>query len=249
MKENYTELYPNNQVAQNVGNYSFEHSTPLPQHIIDLHAKFSSHERADFMISPFQTQYQVWMAKTIGAKRVLEIGCFIGFSASGWSHAVGPDGRVTSLEYEPEYAKIAQENWAQAGIKNCEVIVGAAKETLPKLAADLKEPYDLIFIDADKVTYPTYLEQILSHSTPTQSTTRLLRPGGVIIADNILRRGLVADSSSANPWAEKMKSEKKWREGDMNGLKQFNDMLVQSERLDTFLLPLFDGLGMARLLD
>ncbi|RFU25961.1 hypothetical protein B7463_g10370, partial [Scytalidium lignicola] len=249
MKENYTELYPNQEVAQRVGDYSFEHSTPLPKYILDLHAKFSTHERSDFMISPFQTQCQVWMAKVIGAKRILEIGCFIGFSASSWSYAVGPDGHVTSLEYEPEYAKLAQENWANAGIKNCEVIVGAAKDTLEKLVADLKEPYDLIFIDADKVSYPIYLNQILSHSSPSQSTPRLLRQGGVIMADNILRRGLVADASDANPWTQKMKSHKMWRDGDMTGLQQFNDMLVKSERLDTFLLPLFDGLGMARLVD
>lgn len=119
---------------------------------------------------------------------------------------------------------------------------------LKSLAESLKEPYDLVFIDADKSSYPTYLSLILSLSTST-ATTRLLRPGGLIIADNILRRGLIADSSDTNPYAVRAKSENLWQEGDMDALKAFNKQMVESDRLDTFLMPMFDGLGMARLLD
>jgi predicted O-methyltransferase YrrM len=81
------------------------------------------------------------------------------------------------------------------------------------------------------------------------ATSRLLRPGGLIIADNILRRGLIADSSDANPWAARAKSENTWREGDMKALQEFNKQMVESPRLETFLMPMFDGLGMARLID
>ncbi|KAE8454504.1 hypothetical protein EG329_000127 [Mollisiaceae sp. DMI_Dod_QoI] len=244
MKEIYTALYPNEKVAQKVGDYSFEHSTKLPKHITDHHAwGVETQERSNYMISPLQAQFQIWMAKAVGAKRVLEIGTFIGFSTMGWASAVGADGHVTALEFSPEYAAIAEESFAKNSIKNIEVIVGDAKESIKILSTTLKEPYDLIFIDADKTSYPTYLSQILEYSKPG-SEKRLLRAG----ADNILRRGLIADSSDANPWAAKER-ERTWREDDMAALDKFNKMLVDNARLETFLMPMFDGLGMGRLVD
>jgi|SRR5450432_70019 len=105
----------------------------------------------------------------------------------------------------------------------------------------------MIFIDADKTSYPTYLSLILNLSQPSTQKTRLLRPGGVIMADNILRRGLVADDSDANPWSNA--GNKTWHEGDLQALDRFNKMMVEEERLETFLMPMFDGLGMARMKD
>jgi len=183
-----------------------------------------------------------------------------------WSEAVGPDGHVTALEFEPAYAKLAEEAWAKNGIKNTEVIVGDAAESLKKLATELTEPYDLIFIDADKVSYPNYLELILSKSKPG-SEKRILGKGGIIIADNILRRGLIADSSDANPWSKNLdRNGGLWKAGtlwwwqidqladffppgDMEAIDVFNKKLVEEKRLETFLMPLYDGLGMAKLLD
>ena len=110
------------------------------------------------------------------------------------------------------------------------------------------EPYDLIFIDADKISYPNYLGGILMWSK--NCGPRLLKAGGYIAADNVLRRGLIADSSSENPHSQSSATGgKRWREADMKALRHFNDMMVKSERLETFLMPLFDGLGMARLKD
>jgi predicted O-methyltransferase YrrM len=121
--------------------------------------------------------------------------------------------------------------------------------SIKKIAPSLQEPFDLIFIDADKQNYPTYLSLILSLS-PIDSPNRLLKSGGIIIADNILRRGLIADSSDANPWTAKLKQgDRIWREGDMKALDEFNKELVRNERLDTFLMPMFDGLGMGRLMN
>jgi len=250
MKENYTQLYPNEQVATAVGDYSFEHSTKLPKHITDHHAWGSStQEKANYMISPFQAQFHVWIAKAVGAKRILEIGTFIGFSTMGWSSAVGPDGHVTALEFSPEYAAIAEESFAKNGIKNVDIVVGDATESIKNIALSLREPFDLIFIDADKQSYPTYLSLILSLS-PVDSSNRLLKSGGIIIADNILHRGLIADSSDANPWTAKLKQgDRVWREGDMKALDEFNKEMVRNERLETFLMPMFDGLGMGRLVN
>lgn len=120
--------------------------------------------------------------------------------------------------------------------------------SLKTLATAITEPFDLIFIDADKTSYPNYLSLILSLST-SSAKVRLLRPGGLIIADNILRRGMVADSSEANPWFERAKTQSPWQLGDIQALKDFNRAMVESPRLETFLMPMFDGLGMGRLLD
>jgi predicted O-methyltransferase YrrM len=126
--------------------------------------------------------------------------------------------------------------------------------SLKTLAKSLDEPFDLIFIDADKPSYPAYLSLILSLSDPSSSTTRLLRPGGIILADNILRCGLVVDRSPANPWSGIINKKNPlwnptWKESDLTALDEFNKALVGSERVDTFLMPLFDGLGCGRLLD
>ncbi|KAE9973571.1 hypothetical protein EG328_004310 [Venturia inaequalis] len=156
-----------------------------------------------------------------------------------WSSAVGPDGHVTTLEYSPEYAKVAEEALARENIKNCDIMIGDASDSLEKLAAGSQEAYDLIFIDADKISYPKYLRFILENSKG--EGRRILKKGGIIVADNILRLGVIADSSDANPWSKKV--------GDLEAIDVFNKKLVEEKRLDTFLMPLFDGLGMARLLD
>lgn len=129
-----------------------------------------------------------------------------------WASAVGSDGHVTALEYSPEYAKLAEEAWAKDDIKNCEIMVGDAAESLQKLAAGSQEAYDLIFIDADKISYPKYLELILENSKGDGK--RILKKGGIIVADNILRRGIIADSSDANPWSKNLdKNGRLWKEG------------------------------------
>lgn len=114
-----------------------------------------------------------------------------------------------------------------------------------------KEPYDIIFIDAQKSGYPTYLQTILDKSTP--GSKRLLRQGGLIVADNVLRRGLVADNSDANPYAAKDQKTKNRSEyetdNDLEYLREFNDAVMRSSRVESFLMPLYDGVGMARLVD
>ena len=130
------------------------------------------------------------LARAIGARRVLEIGTLGGYSAIWLARGLAPGGRLVTLEYDPHHAEVARANLARAGFaETAEVRVGRALDTLPALEAE--EPFDLVFIDADKQPYPEYLEWAL----------RLTRPGALIVADNVVRRGGVvadhADPSSA----------------------------------------------------
>ncbi|KAM3514525.1 hypothetical protein MY11210_001868 [Beauveria gryllotalpidicola] len=239
---NTNALYPNDNVTKSVIEYAAAHSEALPKHITDYHANIvANHPDMEYMISNLQGQFQTFLTRTIGAKRVLEIGAFVGYSAMVWANAVGKDGKVTTLEFVPEYADAARNAFEERGIANVDVVQGDALETLAKLSPD--EPYDLIFIDAQKTGYPSYLRTILEKSQPG-APSRLLRKGGVILADNVLRRGLVANDSNENPWATGSHHHQ-----SLEALREFNDLAIKSERLDAFLMPLFDGVGMSTLRD
>ncbi|KAJ4022301.1 hypothetical protein NW752_000496 [Fusarium irregulare] len=242
MKDNSIPLYASPQLGQTVTSYAEQYSTTLPKYISDYHAEISANrEDSNYMSSVFQSQFNKFLVKSTGTKRVLEIGVYIGFSALVWADAVGPDGLVTGLEFETEYADLSKKAFEANGVKNAEIIVGPASESLPKL--NPSEPYDLVFIDADKTGYPGYLRQLLELSKPGNST-RLLRPGALIVSDNVLRRGLVADDKALGD--DKL-------EGDqlknILAIREFNEMALNSPRLETFLLPLWDGVNISRLID
>lgn len=114
--------------------------------------------------------------------------------------------------------------------------------SLPQLSP--ASPYDLVFIDADKDGYSGYLKQLLEASRPDSSSPRLLRPGALILADNVLRRGYVASEASIPPEA---RSEDKLRQ--VRAVRAFNDQCLAEPRLQTFLIPLWDGLSALRLID
>ncbi len=124
--------------------------------------------------------------RLIGATRVLEIGTLGGYSATWFARAVGERGSVTTLEVDPTAAAVAQENWRLAGVADrVEVVVGQAVETLRSLINAGADPYDLVFIDADKGNNPTYLEAALA----------LTRPGSLIVIDNVVRGGRIVGDS------------------------------------------------------
>ncbi|KAJ9164672.1 S-adenosyl-L-methionine-dependent methyltransferase [Coniochaeta hoffmannii] len=251
MKDSAPVLYPNEQVGKKVTAYSEEHTLSLPKELTDFHAWIlETQETANYTISTFQAKALVWLARLAGAKHVLEIGCYLGFSASIWSHAVGPDGTVTGLEFDPEYAKIADSKLAGLGIKNVSFKIGAAADTLKTLTPTV--PYDLVFIDADKTGYPTYLSLLLSRSQPGKPD-RLLRPGALIVADNVLRRGIVADPSDENPHAasqaQRAARAHYGRDTDLAALDEFNKAVAGSGRIESWLVPLWDGVMVGRLLD
>lgn len=131
-------------------------------------------------VSPLQGKMLNLLASMIGARRILEVGTLGGYSAIWMARALPEDGRLVTLELDPDYAEVARRNIAHAGLgERVEIRVGPALETLPLLEG----PFDFAFIDADKPSNPDYFAHAL----------RLVRPGGVIVVDNVVRGGAVVD--------------------------------------------------------
>ena len=129
-------------------------------------------------VSPQQGKFLSLLAAATGARRILEIGTLGGFSTIWLARGAGPDGHVTTLEYDPKHAEVARANLDRAGLSDrVEVLVGAALDSLPNVTG----PFDLVFIDADKENNPSYLEWAV----------KLTHPGSMIVVDNVIREGAI----------------------------------------------------------
>lgn len=160
-------------------------------------------------VSAAQGKFLQLMVRISGARRVLEVGTLGGYSTIWMAQALPSDGVLETFEYEPRHADVAGRNIARAGLSDrVRIHVGAAAETLPRLAAERPPPFDLFFIDADKPNNPLYLEWAL----------KLGRPGSVVILDNVVRDGEVANGSSGDP--------------RVAGTRRAFDMIAASSRLD-----------------
>jgi predicted O-methyltransferase YrrM len=141
-------------------------------------------------VAPNQGKLLHLLAKVGGARRILEIGTLGGYSTIWLARALPEDGRLITVEYSPKHAEVARANIAAAGLDDkVEVRVGSALEVLPALAQDEPEPFDLVFIDADKENNPAYFQWAL----------RLSTVGSLIIVDNVVRGGRVVDGGSDDP--------------------------------------------------
>ncbi|MFF8943406.1 O-methyltransferase [Streptomyces sp. NPDC014864] len=141
-------------------------------------------------VAPNQGKLLHLLAQIQGARAILEIGTLGGYSTIWLARALPADGRLVTLEYDAHHADVARRNLAHAGVDRiAEVRVGPALETLPKLADENPPPFDLVFIDADKVNNPHYVEWAL----------KLTRAGSLIILDNVVRGGSVTDPTSTDP--------------------------------------------------
>lgn len=167
------------------------------------------------------------LTRLVGARRILEIGTLGGYSAIWMARALPPDGRLISLEVNPAHAEVARANIARAGLSDkVEVRLGSAHDSLPQLAEQGAGPFDLVFIDADKASTPAYLTWAL----------KLTKPGSLILIDNVVRDGAVADAASANP--------------DVQGIQQGLAMLASDPRISATALQTvgvkgYDGLAIA----
>jgi predicted O-methyltransferase YrrM len=143
----------------------------------------------EIQVSPPQARMLEILARAIGARTVLEFGTLAGYSTIWLARALPEDGRLVTLEADPAYAEVARGNLERAGLAGrVDLWVGPALETLPKLEAEGTGPFDLVFIDADKVHTPDYFAWSLEH----------VRPGGLIVADNVVRDGTLADADSTD---------------------------------------------------
>lgn len=176
-------------------------------------------------VSPNEGKLLQLLAEIAGAKRILEVGTLGGYSTIHLARALPEEGLLISLELDEGYAGVARESLAKAGVEDrVEVRVGDARELLAGMVESGAAPFDLTFIDADKVSYPEYLEWAL----------RLSRPGSLILADNTIRGGSVIDAEDESARAT----------------RKLNETLAKDPRLSAIILPLIregiDGLAIAR---
>jgi predicted O-methyltransferase YrrM len=204
--------------------YLLDASLREPPALARLREETAAHPRAGMQIAPEQGQFMQLLLKLVDARRVIEAGVFTGYSSLAMALALPDDGRILACDISEEYTAIARRHWAAAGVAaKIELVLGPARDTLDaRLAAGEAGSYDFAFIDADKGGYLDYYERLLA----------LLRPGGLIAVDNTLWDGAVADPADRSP--------------DTVALREFNARLHADERVDLSLVPIGDGLTLAR---
>jgi predicted O-methyltransferase YrrM len=179
-------------------------------------------------VSPLQGKLLWLLARVQGARRILEIGTLGGYSAIWMARALPADGRLVTLEADPQHAAVARANLERAGLaERVEVLEGPALDALAKLEAEGADPFDLVFLDADKEHNAEYLD----------AAVRLSRPGTLIVADNVIRGGAVADPDRADASAR--------------GIRRMNDRVTADPRLEGTTLQTvgrktWDGMALVR---
>jgi predicted O-methyltransferase YrrM len=204
--------------------YLLAHSLREPPALAALRAETASHPKANMQIAPEQGQFMQLLVRLMGARRAIEVGVFTGYSSLAVMLAMPPDGRLLALDVSPAYTAVARRHWQAAGVADrIELVIAPAKATLDaRIAAGEAGQYDFAFVDADKTGYLDYYERLLV----------LLRPGGLIVVDNTLWDGEVANPAN--------------RDEDTVALREFNEALHKDPRIDLALLPVGDGLTLAR---
>ena len=179
---------------------------------------------ARMQISPEQGQFMALLARLTGARRCIEVGVFTGYSSICVASALPADGRIVACDVSEHWTSIARRYWVEAGVaRKIDLRLAPALETLDALAAAGEAgTYDFVFVDADKTEYVAYYERALV----------LLRPGGLVVVDNTLWSGRVADPEVADE--------------DTVALRHFNEHLHRDARIDLSLVPIGDGLTLAR---
>jgi predicted O-methyltransferase YrrM len=205
--------------------YLLAHSLREDPRLHALRAETASHPQVNMQIAPEQGQFMQMLVRLTGARRAIEVGVFTGYSSLAVALAMPDDGRLLALDVSEEYTAIARRHWQAAGVAGrIELVIAPALVTLDaRLAGGEAGRYDFAFIDADKTSYVAYYERLL----------KLLRPGGLVVVDNTLWSGKVADPEA--------------RDAETRSLREFNDALHRDPRVDISLLPVGDGLTLARL--
>jgi predicted O-methyltransferase YrrM len=188
-----------------------EHTASIPQH--------------NMQIAPEQGAFMGLLAELTGARRCLEIGTFTGYSALAVALRLPPDGHIVCCDVSEEWTSVARRFWAEAGVAGrIDLRLAPALETLDALLADgAGDSFDFAFVDADKANYRYYFERLM----------QLVRPGGVMLFDNVLWSGRVIDAAADDE--------------DTRAIREINRVLAADDRIDLVMLPVADGLTVARL--
>ncbi|MCH9020189.1 MAG: class I SAM-dependent methyltransferase [Proteobacteria bacterium] len=178
----------------------------------------------EMQIAPEQGQFMALLVELIGARRTIEVGVFTGYSSLAVALALPADGHIVACDVSEAWTAIARRYWDEAGVADkIELRLAPAIETLDALiAAGEAGAYDFAFIDAEKTEYAEYYERVLE----------LVRPGGLVAIDNVLWGGRVADPES--------------NDDDTNAIRAFNEALKGDERVTLSMVPIADGLTLAR---
>lgn len=200
--------------------YLEQHTTPMDEVLHELYRETHLHAMNPRMASgPVQGRFLQLLCQLMQPKKVLEIGTFTGFATICMARGMGSDGLLTTIEANEEYEGIIRKYLAKAAVADrVRLIIGDAKEVIPTLEGG----FDLVFIDADKISYPSYYDLVIEK----------LNPGGVILADNVLWEGKVLNVGT--------------KERDTKAIQAFNDKVQNDPRVENVLLPLRDGLMMIR---
>lgn len=192
--------------------------------LAELRAQTQQMEHRNMQIAPEQGAFMAMLVKLTGARRIIEIGTFTGYSALSMALALPEGGELLALDINQDWTAVAQKYWRQAGVADKITLhIAPAQETLNSLLSNGESAqFDLMFIDADKTGYDGYYELGL----------KLLRPGGIMLFDNVLWGGAVADSEA--------------QDADSVALRELNAKLHADERIDLSMIPIADGLTLAR---
>ena len=204
--------------------YLVASSVREPAILARLRAETAPMEMAGMQISPEQGQFMRLLVELIGAKRVVEVGTFTGYSSLAVALSLPADGRIVACDVNREWTDIARRYWAEAGVAGkIDLRLAPARDTLDAMiAAGEQGRYDFAFIDADKKNYDAYYERCLT----------LVRTGGLIAVDNVLWNGKVIDTSA--------------NDEDTTAIRALNAKVAKDERVTVSLLPIGDGLTLAR---
>jgi len=212
------------QLHDDLHDYLLSVTLREPEVLGQLRAEAASHPYGGMQIAPEQGQFMALLVEIIGARKLLEIGVFTGYSSIRLALALPPEGRLTAMDISEEYTATARRYWELAGVADrIDLRLGPALDSLEAMVGSgAGDSYDLAFIDADKVNYDAYYEYAL----------RLLRPGGLLLIDNVLWSGKVADPTVDD--------------ADTVAIRALNEKIHRDTRVSAVLLPLADGLTLAR---
>lgn len=208
-------------LSETLHDYVIAHSAPNDDVLLDLARETRQlGDAAKMQVAPEQGTFLTLVARALGARSAIEVGTFTGYSSLCIARGLAPGGRLLCLDVSEEWTGIARRYWERAGVADrVELRIGPALQTL---RGQPPEPtYDFAFLDADKPGYPDYWEELV---------TRLL-PGGVLLVDNVLSGGMVADPDADD---ERLRA-----------IRALNDRAVTDDRVDVSILPLADGLTFA----